>query len=385
MTQKRDYYDVLGVSRNASQEEIKSAYRKLALKFHPDRNPGDKAAEENFKEAAEAYEVLSDPDKRRRYDQFGFNGLGSQDFADFHNIHDIFRHFGDIFGGFGGSIFDEIFGAGRGQARHGSHRATGSDLKVTIDLSLEEIATGVEKTLKIKRWGKCKTCQGTGAASNNGFTACTTCHGTGEVRQVSRSMFGQFVNIAVCPQCQGEGMIINDPCKACSGEGRVREEATVAVQIPAGVSEGNYIPLRGEGNAGRRGAPAGDVLVVIREKEHPVFTRDEDDVYIDLTISYADAVLGTEVEIPTLTGHALLKIEPGTPSNTILRMREKGIPHLNGYGRGDQLVRVHIYVPKKVSSKDKELLKQMAKSSGFKPTELKREHNIFAKVVNVFS
>jgi len=385
MTQKRDYYEVLGVSRDASQDEIKASYRKLALKFHPDRNPGDKTAEEKFKEAAEAYEVLSDPDKRRRYDQFGFNGLGSQDFADFHNIHDIFRHFGDIFGGMGGSIFDEIFGTGRGQTGRRAHRATGSDLKVTIALSLEEIASGVEKTLKIKRWGKCKTCQGSGAASSNGITTCTTCKGAGEVRQVSRSMFGQFVNITACPQCQGEGMVVVDPCKTCSGEGRIREEATVAVQIPAGVSEGNYIPLRGEGNAGRRGAAAGDVLVVIQEQEHPVFTRDEDDVYIDLTISYADAVLGTEVEIPTLTGHALLKIEPGTAPGTILRMREKGIPHLNGYGRGDQLVRVNIYVPKKVSSKDKELLKQMAKSSGFQPSESGRQRNLFAKVADAFS
>lgn len=368
MSDKRDYYDVLGVSRSASIDEIKKAYRQLAMKYHPDRNPNNKEAEDKFKEAAEAYEVLSDQDKRARYDRFGHEGLRQQDFGGFTNVNDIFSHFSDIFGfGGGGSIFDEVFGGGRGRSQRSQSGTPGSDLKVRLALTLEEIATGVEKTLKIRKWKTCDTCKGSGARPNSGTTNCSVCHGSGELRQVSRSMFGQFVNIVPCTNCGGEGRIVKDPCRECDGEGRQQGEVTLRVNVPAGVSDGNYIPLRGQGNAGRRGGYAGDVIVVIEELRHQHFVRDGDDIIYDLTVSFPDAVLGTDVEVPTLTGRARLKVDAGTQPGHILRMREKGIPHLNSYGRGDQLVRITIHVPSKVSSREKELLKELSASEQIQP------------------
>jgi len=390
---KRDYYEILGVPRTAKGDEIKKAYRGLALKYHPDRNPNNREAEEKFKEAAEAYEVLGDEEKRRRYDQFGHEGLRpGQDFRPFTDINDIFSTFGDIFGGgFGGTMFEEVFGGREGTTRRSRTQTglPGSDLKVRLKLTLEEIATGVEKKLKIKRWEKCGTCGGSGARSSNGFATCPQCNGTGEVRHVSRSVFGQFVNISTCSNCNGEGRIIRDVCPSCHGEGRIQGETTIKVNVPAGIASDNYIPLRGQGNAGHRGGPPGDLIVLIEEEPHKLFIRNGDDIILDLLISFPEAVLGAEVEVPTLVGRAKLKIEPGTQSGKILRMREKGIPHLNSYGKGDQLVRVNVWIPTRLSAKDRELLKQLHASESVRPkpgdTSAHSDKSFFEKVKSVFS
>ena len=373
---KQDYYQVLGLARGATAEEIKKAYRKLALQYHPDRNPGNKEAEEKFKEAAEAYEVLGDQAKRTRYDQYGHEGIKGTDFRPFTDVNDIFSTFSDIFGGgLGGSIFDDMFGTqGRTRTR-GSAGSAGSDLKIRLKLPLEEIASGIEKKLKIKKWKRCDVCGGTGARSTGSMTVCTVCNGSGEIRQVSRSVFGQFVNIATCQNCGGEGKVIKEPCQTCHGDGRVQGDATIKVQIPAGVSEGNYIPLRGEGNVGKRGGPAGDVIVVMEEEPHPVFTRNGDDVILDLVVSFSEAAIGGDIEVPTLTGRARLKIDPGTQSGRILRMRDKGIPHLNSFGRGDQLVRVNVWVPTSLSPREKQALKEMGESENVHPKDGDRSAN----------
>ena len=388
---KRDFYEVLGVSRSANTDEIKKAYRQMALKFHPDRNPGNQEAEEKFKEAAEAYEVLGDQEKRQRYDQFGHEGLRGTNYRDFTDVNDVFSTFGDIFsGGFGGSIFDEVFGGNqRTRRRSGSQQGQpGSDLRVRLALTLEEIATGVEKKIKVKRQKKCDVCNGTGARSSGGRITCPQCNGTGELRQVSRSVFGQFVNITTCPTCNGEGRVIKDACPTCHGEGRTPGESTIKVNVPAGVAEGNYIPLEGQGNAGRRGGPAGDLIVVIEEQPHEQFTRNGDDIVHNLYVSFPTAALGGSVEVPTLTGRARLVVEPGTPSGRMLRMREKGIPHLNGRGRGDEIVRISVWVPTRLSTREKELLTELAPSERFTPTEDEKrsgDRTFFDKVKDVFS
>jgi molecular chaperone DnaJ len=390
---KRDFYEILGVQKTAGIDEIKTAYRKHAMKYHPDRNPGDKEAEDKFKEGAEAYEVLSDPNKRARYDQFGHQGVKGTDFHGFDNVNDIFSAFSDIFSGFGGgSIFDDIFGGSRrgGSGRHRQPGIQGGDLKVTLKLTLEEIAVGAEKTLKVKAFHKCSSCNGSGAKSGSSTAECTTCRGAGEIRQISRSMFGQYINVSVCPACGGEGRVIKDKCSECGGEGRIKSESTVKVNIPAGVSTGNYIPLRGQGNAGIRGGDAGDLIVIIEELHHKHFIREEDNVIYDLTISVTDASLGAEVEVPLLEGTAKVKIEPGTQPGKVLRMREKGIKHLNHHGRGDQLNYINIYIPTKLSSKEKELFKQLARSENLKPKNDdknpgKKSRGFFSKVKDSFS
>ncbi len=365
---KRDYYEVLGVSKDASQDEIKKAYRKLAMKYHPDRNPGDKEAEEKFKEAAEAYEVLSDPDKRAKYDRFGHGGLkGDPSFHGFTDINDIFSHFSDIFGGSfggGGSIFDDFFGGGRSSAHSSTRRATGtpgSDLRITLKLTLEEIAKGTTKKVKLKRYEVCDVCGGTGASSPSAFKTCQVCGGSGEIRQVSRSIFGQFVNIAPCKNCNGTGKVISDPCKKCKGEGRIYTEATININVPPGVTDNSYMTLRGEGNAGKNGGPAGDIIVIFKELPHEYFIREGDNIIYNLYLSYPELVLGTEVEVPTLSGRAKLKIEPGLQPGKYLKMREKGIPHLHSHGAGDQLVKVNVHVPKHINSRERELLKELSK------------------------
>lgn len=391
---KRDFYEILGVGKSASNDEIKSAYRKLAMKYHPDKNPGDKDAEEKFKEAAEAYEALTDPNKRARYDRFGHEGMRGTDFHGFDNVNDIFSAFSDIFGGFGGgSIFDNLFG-GSSRTQYSRRQRTpgiqGSDLKITLRLTLEEIAEGIEKTLKVKRYQACTNCGGSGAKAGSHSIECSACHGSGEIRQVSRSMFGQFINVSVCPTCGGEGRVIKDKCPYCQGEGRIKGEATIKVDIPAGVSTGNYIPLRGQGNAGVRGGQTGDLIVLIEELPHKYFIRDEDNIIYDLTISITDAVLGTEIDVPILDGSAKLKIEPGTQSGKVLRMREKGIRHLNHHGRGDELIRLTIYIPNKLNSKEKELFKELSRSDNIKPKNIPKSSgnqskNFFNKVKDSFS
>lgn len=381
---KRDYYEILEVQKTATADELKSAYRKKALKFHPDKNPGDDTAEEKFKEAAEAYEVLKDPNKRARYDQFGHQGVNGTGFSGFSDINDIFSHFGDIFGGGGGgSIFDDLFGGGRGRQRTRSRGVQGSDMKVSISLSLKEIAQGTEKTIKVKKYKSCSTCDGLGAASESDFAQCSSCNGTGEVRQVSRSIFGQFVNVSTCPACNGEGRIVKSKCTDCHGEGRVRDEAKIKVKIPPGVSEGQYIPLRGQGNAGARGGEAGDIYVYIMEERDENFIRDGDDIIYNLRISIIDAILGADVIVPTLTTKTKVKIEQGTEHGTLLRLRDKGIRHLNEHGSGDLLIRVNVVIPKKISAKEKELLNQLGKMDNFKPIgETKEEKSFFNKVFN---
>lgn len=389
---KRDYYEILELGKTATQEEIKKAYRKAALKYHPDRNPNNKEAEEKFKEAAEAYEVLGDEDKRHRYDQFGHEGLRpGADFRGFHDINDIFSSFSDIFGsGFGGGMFEEVFTGGRPRGRGRQQNGiAGSDLKIRLRLTLEEIASGVEKKLKVKRWKPCDTCSGSGARSGSSKILCPICNGTGEVRQVSRSVFGQFVNISTCANCGGEGRIIKERCHTCDGEGRIQGETTIKVNVPAGVSEGNYIPLHGQGNAGVRGGPAGDLIVIIEEEPHPMFVRNGTDIMLDLIVSYPEAALGTDLEIPTLFGKARLKVEPGTQSGKVLRMRGKGIPELNNSRSGDQLVRVNVWVPTKLSKEEKEFLRDLENRENFKPKEGDRsahsDKSFFAKVRELFS
>ncbi|MBN1781812.1 molecular chaperone DnaJ [bacterium] len=362
---KRDYYEVLGVARNASPEEIKKAYRQLAIKYHPDKNPGDKEAEDKFKEAAEAYEVLSDPGKRQRYDQFGHGGLrgaGGQGFDPFgFDLSDALRTFMEGFGGFG-----DIFGSSQG--RSGPRR--GNDLQIRLQLTLQEVAEGVQKKLKIKRLVSCEVCDGSGAASSNALKTCSQCHGTGQVRQVSKSLFGQFVNIAPCSVCRGEGKIISDPCRKCKGEGRVRGEATLNVNIPGGVATGNYLTLRKEGDAGPKGGPAGDVHVIIEELPDKHFERHGDDVLYTLYIDMAQAVLGDEIDIPTLNGKAKLEIDPGVQSNKILRMKHRGIHHLHGSGRGDQLVRVVVYTPEKPSRETRQMFEKLSGREDIRPRGL---------------
>ncbi|MEO8665393.1 MAG: molecular chaperone DnaJ [Ignavibacteria bacterium] len=385
---KRDYYEILSVNKTATADEIKTSYRKLAMKHHPDKNPGDLTSEEKFKELAEAYEVLSDPNKRSRYDQFGHQGVNGAGSQGFDNINDIFSHFGDIFGNFGGrggSIFDDFFGGGsRGSASQQNNQ--GSDMKISIRLTLEEIAEGVEKTIKVKSYKTCTKCEGSGAKSGSGHVKCSNCNGSGEIRQVSRSMFGQFVNVTMCNACHGEGRIIKEKCDECHGEGRIKSDSTIKVTIPAGVQEGNYIPLRGQGNKGIRGGTPGDLFVFIEEEKHKDFTREGDDIFHDLEVSISDATLGADIIVPTLNGKAKLTIEPGTQPASFLRMKNKGIKNLNGYGRGDQIVKINVKIPTKTNTKEKELLRELGRSENFKakhapsPREKKSEKNFFKTV-----
>ncbi len=389
---KRDYYEVLGVSKSATTDELKKAYRKKAMQFHPDRNTDDPEAEKKFKEAAEAFDVLKDPDKRARYDRFGHAGMNAGGFGgggmnyDDVSFDDIFSRFSDIFG-------SDIFGGGGdpfgGRQRGGRRRAgrPGEDIKIRLELSMEEIAEGVEKTLKVKKHITCDSCKGTGAETDADFMTCPTCNGMGEVRQVSRTMFGQFVNVQPCPTCHGEGRTIKNRCKKCNGEGRYKGEEQVKIQVPAGVKKGNYITLRGQGNAGMRGGPAGSLIVLIEEKEHEHFTREGDDIFFDLTISIPDAIMGTEVEVPTLKGKAKLKIDKGTQPGKMLRMREKGIKSLDTHQYGDQYVRINVYMPKKVSDAEADILKTLKNSKNFDPNkhEETSEKGFFGKIKDVFS
>jgi len=377
---KRDYYEVLGVNRNATKDDIKKAYRKLAMQYHPDRNPDDKTAEEKFKEAAEAYEILSHDDKRNNYDRFGHEGVRGSTFGSegFSSVNDIFSHFSDIFGG--SSIFDEFFGGSqRGRSRRRGSGTPGSDMRITLKLNLEEIATGVSKKIKIKKQVKCNECNGTGAQSGTSLKTCPVCNGAGEVKTVSRSVFGQFVNITACHNCNGEGQVVDSPCRKCSGDGRLQDETTINIEVPAGVQDGNYMTLRGEGNSGKRGGPSGDIIVVFQELPHQHFIRENDDIIYNLFVTFPQAALGSEVEVPTLNGKAILKIDSGTQPGKMLKMKGKGIRHLNYSGSGDQIVRINVAIPQKLNSKEKEIIKKLSEMPNIKTSSENEKKNFFSK------
>jgi len=370
MAEKRDYYEVLGVSKNATKEELKKAYRKLAIKYHPDKNPGDKEAEEKFKEAAEAYDVLSDDTKRQRYDQFGHAGVGGAGGgAGFSDINDVFSHFGDIFGdifggGFGGGFSSGFSSGGRRQSVR-----KGANLRIKVTLTLSEVVNGVEKKLKIRKKVPCTACGGSGAATANDVKTCPDCKGTGYVVRVVNGIFGRMQQQSPCPHCNGEGKIITHACPHCNGEGIVDSEETITVKIPAGVAEGMQLNLQGQGNAARHGGVNGDLLVLIAEEDHPDFERDGNDLIYDLNVSIPDAILGATVEIPTVDGSVKIKIDEGTQSGKILRLRGKGIPDVNGYGRGDLLVHVAVFIPKNVSKDERKTLEKLRESESFSPKD----------------
>jgi molecular chaperone DnaJ len=383
MAQKRDYYQVLEVAKGASEEEIKKAYRKMAIKYHPDKNQGDKAAEEKFKEAAEAYEVLSNSQKKARYDQYGHAGMGgaaSGGRGGSMNMDDIFSQFGDIFGE--ESPFSSFFGGGGGG---GKRMRKGSDLRIKLKLNLEEIANGVEKKIKVKRHVTCKSCSGNGAKNGTELKTCTTCNGQGQVRQVRQTMLGQMVTTAPCQTCNGEGKIVSARCETCFGEGRVLEEEVISIKIPAGVQENMQLSMTGKGNVPPRGGVAGDLLIVIEEEAHEHLLRDGINVVYDLHISFIDATLGTSIEIPTIDGKARIQLEPGTQGGKILRLKGKGIKEINGYGKGDQLVHVNVWTPKQVSSEERQLLEKLKASPNFQPKPAKTDKNIFEKMRDFFN
>lgn len=372
---KRDYYEVLGVARGVAKDEVKKAYRKLAFQYHPDKNPGNKDAEEKFKEATEAYEVLSDPEKRRVYDQYGHagfgrgggpdpfggarGGFGGAGFEGF-DISDALRSFMREFGGGFGGGFGDFENGGRGAVR----ARKGRDLQVRVSLSLQEIAGGAEKQIRVTKQVPCKACKGGGARDGSKPVPCEACQGTGQIKQVQRTILGQFINVVECHACDGAGTVVKDPCRECNGEGVVRGTETITVKIPAGVASGNYITVRGGGDAAGRGGSSGDLFVVIEEEADERFTRHGNDVLIDIPLTYSQLALGTKLEIPTLDGKVLLRVPAGTPSHKVFRIKGKGIPRLNGYGRGDQLVRAVAWVPDKVTKKEEDLLKELEKSLG---------------------
>ncbi|MDR0546533.1 MAG: molecular chaperone DnaJ [Dysgonamonadaceae bacterium] len=382
---KRDYYEVLGVAKNASADEIKKAYRKKAIQYHPDKNPGDKAAEEKFKEAAEAYSVLSDENKRARYDQFGHAGVGGAADAGFggggFTMEDIFNRFGNLFGdAFGGNF--EFGGFSNGFS--GNQRINrGSDLRVKVKLTLKEIATGVEKKLKVKKYIACPHCYGSGAEGSNNYSTCTTCRGRGHVTRVVNSILGQMQTTTVCPDCQGEGKIITRKCTQCYGEGIVKDDAVVSINIPRGVMEGMQLSMGGKGNAARRGGIPGDLLVVIEEEAHPELIRDQQDLVYNLVLTFPQAALGASVEVPTLDGKAKIQIEAGTQPGKVLRLKNKGLPLINHYGIGDLLIRVTVYVPENLTREQKDTLTRIASESNIQVSTAAKE-KLFNQFKNMF-
>ena len=374
---KRDYYEVLMVSKSASADEIKKSYRKVAMQYHPDRNPGDKAAEEKFKEAAEAYEILSDKDKRAQYDRFGHAGVGSASgFGSGNmNVDDIFSQFGDIFGE---DIFGSFFNGGGRNARGSRGRGSrGSNLRVKLKMNYEEIAKGATKTIKVKKYVGCSTCSGSGAKDKGSVQTCTTCGGSGQVRKVSNTFLGQMQTVATCPGCNGEGTQITSKCNTCKGDGRVYADETVSIDIPAGVQEGMQLSLGGKGNAGERGGPPGDLIVLVEEEAHQHLQRDGLNVVFDLHISFPDAVFGTNLEVPTIDGKAKIKIPAGTQSGKIFRLKGKGFPAINSYEKGDQLIHVNIWTPQTLTAEEKDALEKMQESTNFQPRPEKDEKKFF--------
>jgi len=377
---KRDYYEVLEVSKNASADEIKKAYRKLAIKFHPDKNPDDPKAEDKFKEAAEAYEVLSNPDKKAKYDRFGHAATGAGGGGSYGggmNMDDIFSQFGDIFGGgFGG-----FSGRGGGQGRPTSR---GTNIRVTMKLTLEEIANGCEKKIKVNKLNTCDSCGGSGAKNASAHKTCTTCGGSGQILRVTNTILGQMQTAATCHTCNGEGKIITDHCNKCAGTGTIKGEEVITVSLPAGVEDGMQLSMRGKGNAAKRGGINGDLIIVIEEIEHEHLKRDGKNLYYDHYISFVDAVLGSEIEVPTISGKAKIKIEKGTQAGKILRLRGKGLPEVNGYGNGDLLVNINVWTPQKISSEEEKLLEKLRNSENFVPNPDRKEKSFFSKMREYF-
>lgn len=384
---KRDYYEVLGISKDATDVEIKKAYRKLAIKYHPDKNPENSEAEEKFKEAAEAYEVLRDQQKRAQYDRYGHAGMGARGgfgggAGGGMSMDDIFSQFGDIFGD-SGSPFDSFFGGG-GRTR-GRRVQKGTNLRVKVKMTLEEIANGTEKKLRLKKQTACDTCGGTGAKNQQSFSTCSTCQGSGQVRQVSNTFLGQMYTTSTCPTCGGEGRVITAKCETCFGEGRTMGEEVISVKIPAGVRSGVQLTVRGKGNAAPKGGIPGDLIVVIDEQEHEVLQRDGNNVIYDMRISMPDAALGTEVEVPTLDGKVKVDIPSGTQGGKVFRLKGKGIPALENGLKGDQLIYVNIWVPKNLSTEEKKTLRHLRESDNFKPQPQNGEKGFFERVKEMFS
>lgn len=380
---KRDYYEILGVSKNASEAELKKAYRQLALKYHPDKNPNNKEAEDKFKEAAEAYEVLSDSEKRQRYDQFGHDGLrgGAGGFSGGGmNMEDIFSHFGDIFGGaFGGG-----FSGFGGSQQRGRRVNRGTNLRVKVKLTLEEINTGIEKKIKVNKHIPCSHCKGSGAEGGSAYSTCNTCRGTGHVTRVTNTFLGQMQTSSTCPNCSGEGQIIQNKCVHCSGNGIVKGEDIITIDIPAGVSDGIQLSVNGKGNAAARGGVPGDLIIQIEEVPHDSLQREGNNLLYDLYISFPDAALGTSVDIPTLEGKARIKIEPGTQAGRMLRLKGKGLPSLNSYGKGDLLITLNVWTPKNLNKHEKELLESLQNAENFMPHPGAKDKGFFDRMREYF-
>ena len=382
---KRDYYEILGVGRNASEAEIKKAYRQMAIKYHPDKNPGNKEAEEKFKAAAEAYEVLSNTEKKSRYDQFGHQGMngGGYGGGQHMNMEDIFSQFGDIFGGH--NPFESFFGGGGGGQRGGRRVNRGSNLRIKVKLTLQEIANGVEKKLKVSKKVACHTCHGSGAQGNNAFTTCSACKGSGQVRRVTNTILGQMQTVTTCNVCGGEGQVIANTCRTCHGTGVEQGEDMITVPIPAGVADGMQLNVSGKGNLGERNGIAGDLLIVIEEIEDPKLKRDGDNLLFDLYITFIDAALGTQVEIPTVDGKAKIKIDEGTQGGKVLRLKGKGLPRVNSYHKGDLLVNINVWTPQQLSADERKMLEKLRDSENFKPNPGKGDKSFFEKMKEFFN
>ena len=385
---KRDYYEILGVSKSSSADEIKKAYRKVAMQFHPDRNPGDKEAEDKFKEAAEAYEILSDVDKKAKYDRFGHAAFGpgtGGGASHSSNMDDIFSQFGDMFGD---DVFGSFFGGG-GRSRGGGGRAArgqrGSNLRIKIKLNFEEIEKGVTKNVKVKKHVTCTGCGGNGAKDKNSVQTCNSCGGSGQVRKLTNTFLGQMQTVTTCSSCNGEGTTVTAKCGTCKGEGRMYGEETISIDIPAGVQEGMQLSMNGKGNAGERGGSPGDLIIQIEEEAHPELQRDGLNVAFDLHLNFVDAVFGTQVEVPTIDGRAKIKIPAGTQSGKIFRLKGKGFPEVQGYAKGDQLIYVNIWTPQAVTEEEKAMLEKLQASNNFKPNPSKSDKSFFDRVKEAFN
>jgi molecular chaperone DnaJ len=386
---KRDYYEILGVSKTADEQELKKAYRKVAMQYHPDRNPGDKAAEEKFKEAAEAYEILTNSDKRARYDRYGhagvdgFQGRPGGGFSGGMTMDDIFEQFGDIFGQGGGSPFDSFFGGGgRGQRRQQGQK--GGNIHIKVKLTLADIANGVQKKIKVEKQSTCESCNGSGAKDSNSVSTCTTCKGEGYLRQIKETFLGHMQTSTVCPTCQGSGQMVTASCNSCKGQGRKADKELIEFDIPAGVSEGMQLSLRGKGHAGLKGGPPGDLIVTIIEEPDEQLTRDGQNVIYELYLNFADAALGTTVEVPTIEGSVKFKIPAGTQSGKIFRLKGKGFPSVQSYGQGDQLIHINIWTPKKMTAEEERLMHQLKEMPNFKPNPGKSEKGFFDRMKDYF-